>query len=370
MIAGLNRNGFGRIGESTSFGRNQRERTLFMKWMLVFLGVFLGQSAPVQAQDLPPCYTAGVSGLVINPDLRDGDLCSVKGRINKVSKPAQSKSNAVMNREKPKLTPASKEEIEEYKSGESQDSTYPSCKTITTCPVPSPPPPGTHSVETHHHTRTTCISDQDILSQVKSCEGGGPVFAPFGIPPFMDPSNLNCGMGSKPVKRKGITLCGCYEVLGSRLQTNPNLLQGQLCLSKNKFYIATKCEMKKVELISGGTRKESSHVHVANPTISGQEKFCELEEASKEDLKLVRWVQKNQRFPAPKHGSGPVPTIGVPGMGMPGMGIPEMDVPMNVPEPLPPATGGREGVERSERITIPTTPDGKPGDTGNANQNQ
>jgi hypothetical protein len=325
-----------------------------MKWMLVFLGVFLGQSAPVQAQDLPPCYTAGVSGLVINPDLRDGDLCSVKGRINKVSKPAQSKSNAVMNREKPKLTPASKKEIEEYKSEASQDSTYPSCKTVMTCPVSPPPTSPNGNVHTHHHTQTTCVSDEGILSQVKSCEGGSPVFAPFGIPPFMDPTLLNCGMGSKPVKRKGITLCGCHEMIHSKLQTNPALTEGQLCLSQNEFYVATKCEMKKTAVISGNQTQVGPNEHEATPTVSVPEKVCELEKASKEDLKLVRWIQKNQRFPEPKQGTGPVPPIGVPGMGMPGMGVP-----MNVPEPLPPATGRREGVERPKRITIPTTPDGK-----------
>jgi hypothetical protein len=359
MIAGSDRNSFGNIEHAASFGQNHLERTLFMKWMLVFLGVFLGQSAPVQAQNLPPCYTAGVSGLVISPDLRDGDLCSHQGEIKKVSKPAQSNSNAVMNREKPKLTPASKKEIEEHKNEESQDSTYPSCKAITTCPVPSPPPPDKDTVRKNPHTQTTCVSDEGILSQVQSCEGGGPVFVPFGIPPFMDPTVLNCGMGSKPVKRKGITLCGCHELINSKLQTNPALTEGQLCLSQNEFYIASKCEMRKTAVISGSQTQVGPNEHVATPTVSVPEKVCELEKASKEDLKLVRWIQKNQRFPVPKHGSGPVPPIGVPGMGMPGMGMPGMGVPMNVPEPLPPATGGKEGVERFKRIRIPSTPDGK-----------
>ena len=333
-----------------------------MKWMLVFLGVFLGQSAPVQAQDLPPCYTAGVSGLVINPDLKSGELCSQEGAIFKVNRPAQSKKNGVMDLRK-SLTRASKKEIEEYKSEASQDSTYPSCKTVMTCPVSPPPTSPNGNVHTHHHTQTTCVSDEGILCQVKSCEGGSPVFAPFGIPPFMDPTLLNCGMGSKPVKRKGITLCGCYEFFGSRLQINLTLQPGQLCLSKNKFYIATKCEMKKTAVISGNQTQVGPNEHEATPILFSD--YVCFEKASKEDLKLIRWIQKNQRFPEPKQGTGPVPPIGVPGMGMPGMGVP-----MNVPEPLPPATGRREGVERPKRITIPTTPDGKPDDTGNANQNQ
>lgn len=223
-----------------------------------------------------------------------------------------------------------------------------SCSAVKTCTSPSICHDCDTQVHTAHHTAGVCLSSDGVLNQVTECTAGVPIFAPMPIPAYMDPAGVFCGLASKPVKRKGITLCGCHEVNGSRLQTNPNLVQGQLCLSRDKFYIATKCEMKKVELMSGNTRQEGHYEHVATPTISTEEKSCQLEEASKEDLKLVRWIQKNQRFDLSKKGAAGMPPIGLPGMGMPGMpmpgSVPPPGMPMDTPGPR--ATDKKEGVKR------------------------
>jgi hypothetical protein len=139
--------------------------------------------------------------------------------------------------------------------------------------------------------------------------------------PGMDPTGVNCG-GSKPISKNGITVCGCYEVVNSRLVMNPFLQSEQYCLHKGKFFVAENCQSG-IKAVDGFGMRET---------------HCSLTKASKEKLKVIRYVQKKQRFSIPRKVPMPIPGSGMPGMVMPGFGfgMPGMEMPaMNHSESEP-----------------------------------
>ena len=228
--------------------------------------------------------------------------------------------------------------------------------------------------------------------------GMNPGFAPIMFP-MMDPNQVLCGP-SKPVTHKGVTVCGCKEVINSKIVTNPILQEGQYCISEGKFYIAKKCSapldsVHQLEKDRDGWSKEyrdtqkevdrclQSHgrksarcqkledkleelesklegyhrqFHEEFDKAAKQNASCELEKASKKDIRLIKWVQKNQRVNHPGGLGMPgmnmpgmnmpgmnMPGMNMPGMGMPGMGMPGMGMPgMGMPVPVLPASGNSD----------------------------
>jgi hypothetical protein len=178
----------------------------------------------------------------------------------------------------------------------------------------------------------------------------------------MDPNLVLCGP-SKPVTHKGVTVCGCKEVINSKIMTNPILQEGQYCISEGKFYLAKKCSdpfewvkniekaredlvkeireknreldrceeraartseckdiQNKIEELESKLSENDERFHQEFQKKTYRHTTCELEKASKKDIKLIKWVQKNQRMKYPKGMS--MPGKSMPGMSMPGMSMP------------------------------------------------
>ncbi|MBU6152735.1 MAG: hypothetical protein KGP28_00405 [Bdellovibrionales bacterium] len=346
---------------------------------LALFGLLLagfGAGAAV-AQDLPQCYVQGSGGSPLNVGLAVGDLCSSDdGKVYKklACTIPEGTSRSIFDFKKC-LRRATKKEIESVAgSAQSTATTH-----VATTSKSSAEDADAECVECNR----SCSSRISEVSKNKGgtiyCMGdsgpsimgmgpGGPMIQPIAFP-GRNPDLVFCG-SSKPVKKRGITLCGCDELIDSKLVTNPLLTDGAYCIRGDDFFIAEKCKesfdgihiaqktvdekivalektqnlldlcLERKDRESRDRRGQRQKYPQKSENCEALEKqmdrlevelvearavlelqlgkgfepvSCEFKKAEKEDLRRIKWVQKNQRYKLKKNGAVPAPG----GLGMP-----------------------------------------------------